>query len=222
MTKWLFNIGLLITCFLLFANGLFAQRTDSLINKRISVDTLNRLDSPTVRNKAKVESVLRQHSPKKAALRSLILPGWGQIYNKRYWKLPIVYGALGVTGGIFVYNLRSYQELREAVQVRSAYGGFGGVTPTANDTARYNALKQVYKEGVYDIQTLQLFRNQVRQNVDYSALFFILFWALNVVDASVDAHLKSFDVSPDLSFHLRLGNSRMAGTTGVSLVLAFK
>ena len=106
--------------------------------------------------------------------------------------------------------------------MRSAYAGFSGVRPTANDTARYNGLKAVYKEGIYDIQTLQLFRNQIRQNVDYSALFFILFWALNVVDASVDAHLKSFDVSPDLSFHLRLGNSRMAGTTGLSFIVAFK
>ncbi|HEX2682930.1 MAG TPA: DUF5683 domain-containing protein, partial [Ferruginibacter sp.] len=63
------------------------------------------------------------------------------------------------------------------------------------------------------------FRNQVRQNVDYSALFFILFWGLNVVDATVDAHLKTFDVSDDLSLQIRAGYSPLANTNGISLVL---
>jgi hypothetical protein len=72
------------------------------------------------------------------------------------------------------------------------------------------------------LNTLRFYRDDFRKNIDYSVLFFLLFWGLNVVDATVDGHLKAFDVSPDLSFKFRLGPSQMAGTTGVSLVLAFK
>jgi hypothetical protein len=62
-------------------------------------------------------------------------------------------------------------------------------------------------------------RNSFRQNVDYSVVFFILFWGLNVVDATVDAHLKSFDVNDNLSLDIKPGFSPMANTTGISLVL---
>jgi hypothetical protein len=67
---------------------------------------------------AAIDSVLNTHSPRKAAIRSALLPGWGQIYNKRYWKLPIVYGALGTTAYVFVYNLRTYKELKFAYSAR--------------------------------------------------------------------------------------------------------
>ncbi|MBL0255265.1 MAG: hypothetical protein IPQ27_09985 [Chitinophagaceae bacterium] len=63
------------------------------------------------------------------------------------------------------------------------------------------------------------FRNAVRQNADYCVLFFIVFWGVNVADAAVDAHLKTFDVSDDLSLQIKPGYSPMAGTNGISLVL---
>jgi hypothetical protein len=68
-------------------------------------------------------------------------------------------------------------------------------------------------------ESLRFYRNQYRRDIDYTALFFILLWGLNVVDATVDAHLKSFDVSPDLSLQVRPGHSTLAGTNGLSLVL---
>ena len=71
-------------------------------------------------------------------------------------------------------------------------------------------------------QALRSYRDDFRRNIDYSALFFLALWGLNVVDATVDAHLKPFDVSPDLSLRFKIGPSDMARTTGVSLVLAFK
>src|SRR6476660_5795354 len=62
---------------------------------------------------AKVDSLIKaQHSPRKAAIRSAIIPGWGQIYNRKYWKVPIVWGALGVTAVIFVNNLHTYEDLK--------------------------------------------------------------------------------------------------------------
>lgn len=152
----------------------------------------------------------RIYSPKKAAIRSAIIPGWGQAYNKRYWKIPIVWGALVTTGVIFANNLSTYKDLKQA------YIG------------KYNA--RVHKDSTeyWEIdpyllplseETIRYNRDVYRKYVDYSALFFIIFWGLNVVDAAVDAHLKSFDVSPTLSLRVKPGYSEMAGTNGVSLVL---
>lgn len=199
---------------LLFSHAVCGQ-ADSL-SRKVPVDSLNQVATP-VQNPRKVDSVIRLHSPKKAAIRSAILPGWGQIYNRRYWKLPLVYGGLGVTGGLFIYNLQFYRELRQAYQVRVAY------SQTPQDPAvlaSYQALSQRYK--ILDAEVIRLYRDDSRRNVDYSALFFILFWGLQVVDAAVDAHLKSFDVSPDLSFRFQFGRSQMANTTGISFILAFK
>ena len=64
-------------------------------------------------------AISKKHNPKIATLRSAILPGWGQAYNRKYWKIPIVYGALGTTAGIFFYNLKTYKLLRKAVIFRS-------------------------------------------------------------------------------------------------------
>ena len=71
-------------------------------------------------------------------------------------------------------------------------------------------------------ESLRFYRNQFRRDIDYSALVFLLLWGLNVVDATVDAHLMSFDVSPDLSLRLRPGHSEFAGTNGLSLVLSIR
>jgi hypothetical protein len=154
------------------------------------------------------------HSPRTAAIRSAILPGLGQVYNKKYWKLPIVYGALGVTGYIFADNIKTYKEYRHAYGVRYRYSQ---ATATAADTADYNALLPLYR--VVGVDALRSGRDRFRQYIDYSVLFFVLFWGLNVVDATVDAHLKGFDVSPDLSIFIKAGRSEMAGTNGLSLVM---
>ena len=66
---------------------------------------------------------------------------------------------------------------------------------------------------------LRSYRTAFRQNVDYTVLFFIAFWGLNVVDATVDGHLKAFDVNDNLSLQLKQGYSQMANTAGLSLVL---
>jgi hypothetical protein len=88
------------------------------------------------------------------------------------------------------------------------------------DSALYANIKDNLKP--LSEESLRFYRNQYRRDIDYSALFFIVFWGLNVVDAAVDAHLKAFDVSPDLGLYIKPGHSEMAGTNGISLVLAFK
>ncbi len=150
----------------------------------------------------------KPYSPKYAIVRSAVLPGWGQITNKKYWKLPLVYGALGTTGYIFFRNIKQFKEANAAY--KNAADGI--------DSNNY-----LIPEPYYSVRSqpdrIKNFRNEVRQNVDYSVLFFIAFWGLNVVDAAVDAHLKTFDVSDNLTLQIKPGYSPVANTNGVSLVL---
>jgi hypothetical protein len=75
---------------------------------------------------------------------------------------------------------------------------------------------------IQNIEAIKRGRDEFRRNMDYSVLVFLLFWGLNVIDASVDAHLRSFDVSPDLGLRFKAGYSDVARTNGVSLVLTLK
>lgn len=163
-------------------------------------DTKSSLDT-TIKKVAK-----KKFDPKKATLRSAILPGWGQIYNKKYWKLPLVYGALGVTGSVFFYNVKNYKLLRLAY-----------IYKTDKDTANDLLIDPRFTN--LSAEALRTYRNSFRQNVDYSVLFFLVFWGLNVVDATVDGHLKEFDVNDNLSFQFKQGYSPLANTTGFSFVL---
>jgi hypothetical protein len=169
---------------------------------------------------ARLDSINNIVSPRKAAIRSAIIPGWGQVYVrkgmkgsiiKKYWKLPVIYGALGTSAGVFIYNLQWYRRTR-----------FAYTTFATKDSNNYGKVHPSLRRLENDLSFLQLNRNEFRRDVDYSVLFFVLLWGLNVVDATVDAHLKSFDVSPDLSLRLTPGHSELAGTNGVSLVLTFK
>lgn len=162
----------------------------------------------------KKDSVVKKepHSPRKATIRSALIPGWGQIYNKKYWKLPLVYGAIGTTVGVFAYNVKWYNRTRYAYKI--AYQ----IQQTGSDEGK----DKVYPELVGLLpypESLRSYRNEFRQNVDYSVLFFLLAWGLNVVDATVDGHLKDFNVDEDLTFRINPGYSPMANTTGISLVL---
>jgi hypothetical protein len=168
--------------------------------------------------KSKVDTAKQKiYDPKVAARRSAIIPGWGQIYNKKYWKLPIIYGGLGVTGYIFVNNIKIYKEYKFAYSAR-----IEAMPPPqgSSDSTDYDQLDDIYK--ILSPNSIRSARDEFRRYVDYSALIFIVLWGLNVVDAAVDAHLKNFDVSPDLSLQIRPGYSDMAKTNGVSLVLTFK
>ncbi len=164
---------------------------------------------------AKVDSLIKaQHSPRKAAIRSAIIPGWGQIYNRKYWKVPIVWGALGVTGYIFFNNLHTYQDLK------FSYAAKYKASVPPYDSIDYKQIKDKYMP--IDPEALKAGRNQYRQYIDYAAVFFIIFWGLNVVDAAVDAHLKAFDISPDLSLRIKPNYNPLAKAGGVSFVFNFK
>jgi hypothetical protein len=190
----------------------------SVVQATAQTDTTRQKDSAvviidTVEGTIAIDSAVKVHSPRTAAIRSAIIPGWGQVYNKKYWKVPIVYGALGTTAGVFVYNVKWYNRFRYAYRVVYAKdsANFANVHPLLRAYVEYN-----------DLNGLRATRDEFRRNIDLSVLVFILFWGLNVVDASVDAHLKSFDVSPDLSLHFKQGYSDLAQTQGFSIILKFK
>jgi hypothetical protein len=186
------------------------------IGKSVPVDSLSKV-ATTTRDKKKIDSVTKVHSPRKAIIRSAIVPGWGQVYNGKYWKLPIVYGALGVTGYIFLDNIQVYRDSRFSYKAKYK----ASLPPNAGrDSTDYFKIKPEYLQ--YSLEGLRNNRNRFRQYIDYSVLFFVFFWGLNVVDAAVDGHLKAFDVSSDLSLRIKGGYSEMAGTKGVSIILAFK
>ncbi|HLF45157.1 MAG TPA: DUF5683 domain-containing protein [Chitinophagaceae bacterium] len=149
--------------------------------------------------------------PKIAATRSAILPGLGQIYNKKYWKLPFVYGGLGITALVFNYNLKNYKDLKQA------YIGKFNARQNPPDSTEYFKINP--KLLPLSEESLRFNRDQFRRNADYSVLIFAIIWGLNILDAAVDAHLKTFDVSEDLSLKIKPGHSSMAGTNGISLVL---
>lgn len=182
-------------------------------SQKIPAENAVTIKDSSATKKSKVDTSAKQriYNPKVAARRSAIIPGWGQIYNRKYWKLPIIYGGLGVTGYIFVDNIKTYKEYKFAYAARIK------AEPPTLDSTDYNQLDNLYK--VLSPGSIRSARDEFRRYVDYSALIFLLLWGLNVVDAAVDAHLKNFDVGPDLSLQFRAGYSELARTNGVSLVL---
>jgi hypothetical protein len=211
---FIFNFLFLITLSSSSANAQNSKPKDTTV---VAVEPTGKATTVTaIEVNAKGDTVakkVRVYSPGQAALRSAILPGLGQIYNKKYWKLPIVYGALGISGSIFVFNLKWYKRTRYAYKVLVA-------RDTPNFVNVHKDLQLFIKRG--DANSLSYARDEYRRRIDYSVLFFVIMWGLNVVDAAVDAHLKAFDVSPDLSLQFKPGHSDMAGTNGMSLVLNFR
>jgi len=195
----------------------------SLSSSAQKADTLKKKDSIPA---AIADSLIRaQHSPRRAAIRSAIIPGLGQAYNKKYWKIPIVYAALGITGYIFVDNLQTYKDLRFAYAAKykaslPAYDSTSSYPGPYRDSTDYFKIKDRYKP--IGIESLRQGRDQFRRYIDYSAVFFVIFWGLNVVDAVVDAHLKPFDISPDLSLKVKPYYNPIAKTGGVSFVFNFR
>jgi hypothetical protein len=202
-----FNFFPVIFCLAVLPYASFCQEKEVLK----SVDSLNTVTTVIDTSAdGKKKSKVRVYNPGKAALRSAIIPGWGQVYNKKYWKVPIIYGALGVTAAIFFYNLNTYKDTRLAYTIK--YNMSIGL-----DSSRYNEIPD-YLQPI-STESLRYYRDSYRQAMDYSALIFLLVWGLNVVDAAVDAHLKGFDVSPDLSLKFKPYYSPGTGTTGLTMVM---
>jgi len=188
-----------------------AQKPDSATKvnngKAILLDTVKPQKSDSVIVSKKDSVVKKKHDPHLATVRSAIIPGWGQAYNRQYWKIPLVYGALAVPASLFVYNNKWYQRTKDAYSILVSGGDTNKIYPDLRNV---------------DAQNLQAFRNSFRKDRDYSVLFFLLVWGLNVVDATVFAHLKDFDVSDDLSMRIQPDFNIYTKTPALSVALNFK
>ena len=205
--KFFIYFSFLLSIF--FCNNCVAQqKMDTAIIKK-DTTTGKKFDSTSKKNILSLDTSAKKFNPKVATFRSAVIPGWGQAYNKKYWKIPLIYAALGTTAYIFLDNLTTYKQLKEAVILRSD-------NDLGNDTL------VVKKFQFLSTESLRSYRNSYRQNIDYSVLFFIAFWALNVVDATVDAHLKAFDVSDNISLKIKPGYNPNSNTGGISFIFSFK
>lgn len=147
-------------------------------------------------------------APAKAAFYSAILPGLGQAYNKKYWKIPIVYGALGT--GIYFYarNDKQYNRYRDAYKNRLA----GLPDEFTNNTTGEELLTN---DALIDAQKFY------SKNKEISLLVTIGLYVLNIIDANVDAHLMQYNVSEDLSLSPDVKINEFDNKTNLGLTLNY-
>jgi len=119
-------------------------------------------------------------APSQAAFYSAVLPGLGQIYNKQYWKVPVVYGAMGAGVYFYVSNNNEYLNYRQAY------------------FDRVNGRPDTYP--LYSKDVLITALNYYKKQRDTSLLITVLVYFLNIIDANVSAHLKQWNVDDNLSF----------------------
>jgi hypothetical protein len=166
-------------------------------------DSLGRVKKVQETKEGEALSLL-QKDPKKATLLSAILPGAGQVYNGKSWKVPILYAGI-LTDLYFVnYNHRRYESFRDAL--------------FALDKKEPNQFPSLNRAAL--VRNVDYWR----QNRDLTVLLLLGIYALNLVDANVDAHLSGFDISEDLSLQVapQLGTVSASNSMGVSLTLRFK
>jgi hypothetical protein len=191
ITKKLFQFIFGITFLFLYTTQSFAQKTDSIKSDTVKVPAA------------------KYHSPKKAALFSAVLPGSGQIYNKKYWKVPVIYVGFAGLAYSFQFNQSRYVKYRDALKYR--------IDDDVSTTDDY--------VGIYTDEQLTTLYKYYHRYRDLTVAGGLALYLLNVVDAAVDAHLFTFNVSDDLSLNIHPALINTAGTnrctTGVGLHIVF-
>ena len=167
------NYFYILVCFLFL--GLFSGFSQEDDLKLYKVDTVSVKINPL--------------APAKAAFYSALLPGLGQAYNKKYWKTPLVYGAIGTGVYSYIWNRGKYNEYRDAYKQRLLEG--------TQSTDRFN---NNVPGGLFLSETkLIAAQKQFQRQRDLSLLVTALLYVLNIVDANVDGHLRQFNVNGKLT-----------------------
>ncbi|WP_419211024.1 DUF5683 domain-containing protein [Maribacter sp. X9] len=156
-------------------------------------------------------------APSKAAFYSAILPGLGQIYNKRYWKLPIVWGAIGGSVYMYTWNNDNYQQFRTAFKRRQA--GF-----TDDKFYDINGDNAAGADPDLDLEDLEYQQERFQRDRDLWLVVSIGMYALNIIDANVDAHLQQFNIDDDLSIDFKpyFDLNQVTNTPNYGMALTFK
>ncbi len=147
-------------------------------------------------------------APARAAFFSAVLPGLGQAYNGKYWKIPIAYGGLGVGVYFYLKNDEQYDRYRSIYKRRLA--GF-----TDDEFTTPTGTQRVTNDGLIRAQRFY------QRNKEISILVIVGVYALNIIDANVDAHLQQFNVSEDLSLRPSMNFNEYTGKTGYGLSLNY-
>lgn len=135
---------------------------------------------------AKRERSYNPLAPSKAAFYSAILPGMGQVYNRKYWITPIVWAGLAIPTYFYLQNNEEYKRYRTAFRQRKA--GLPDEFTLSNGTE------------LLSLQTLERAQEQLRENRELSILSFVVVYVLQIVQASVNAHLLQFETNDNLTF----------------------
>lgn len=174
-------VGIFFLCFLAQANA-FSQDRDT-VPARLDTGRAAIQKPAVFKDSARLAI---EAMPRRAAIKSAMLPGLGQIHNKRWWKVPLIYGGLVGIGLVFEFNQRYYKIFLEEAQYRELNPG-----KTKNPLfAGYTS------QGIISI------KDSYRRNRDLTILAGIGFYAINIIDAYVDAKFFRFDISDELSLRV--------------------
>lgn len=130
----------------------------------------------------------KTHSPRKATIFSAVIPGLGQAYNRKYWKIPVVYAGIGACAYFAIKSNNRYTEFRDA------WSDLNSTDP--NGTIEFDGY-------LYTLNGLEQGKNYYRRNRDLFTIFTAGVYILNIIDANVDAHLFDFDISDDLTMRIQ-------------------
>lgn len=214
---------ILVLLFFCFSLAIFSQEKDKPVVKEEQ-----QLDS--IQENLKEQGIVVQDSvfkkrreinplaPAKAAFYSAILPGLGQLYNKRYWKVPLVYAALGTSIYAYDFNNSRYKRFRTAFKRRQA--GF-------KDDEFYDLPPKStvpLNEPEFSDEALQDAQEKYQRDRDLMLLVTIGLYALNIIDANVDSHLKQFNIDDDLSINFQpyLDYNEITATPNYGMALTIK
>lgn len=178
-----------IAIFFLFLGKPFVFAQDKTTPQKVVKDSLKSINIDPL-------------TPAKAAFYSAVLPGLGQAYNKKYWKIPLVYGAIGTSLYFYIDSNKKYHQYRDAYKRRLE--GYNDDKFNYLDTNRLISAQKFYQ-----------------RNRDLSALFVVGFYALNIIDANVDAALIQFNVNENLSVNPILYPDAVTFKANVGLTLNY-
>jgi hypothetical protein len=193
-------IGVLLFVF----NFCFAQDGRDTIPSGNLSDTLVQDNRPV----EKIESYAARYDPRKAMLYAAVFPGSGQLYNKKYWKMPLVYGGfIGLISVVNFYQTQNVQFRNDLYDLINNPSLNGGLSPDFLTTDQLRTLV-----------------DRTRRERDFFIILTGFFYILQMVDAHVDAHLKEFDLNPKLQLSVEpsIENNFLIGrSTGLALKLRF-
>ncbi|HEY5327874.1 MAG TPA: DUF5683 domain-containing protein [Mucilaginibacter sp.] len=190
-------------------------KTDSIKLKRR--DTVVSAVPVAKKKKEKVYHPDTLHSPHKAVIRSLLIPGWGQVYNHKWWKVPVIYGALGTLAYYINWNNTNYQEIL-AISIFREHGTVPALTD--KNYTRYQLYINQSTKALYDAT------DYYRRNRDLCYLSFFGVWGINAIDAYIDAKfISAYTVDDNLSMKVSpglLNQQQFAMNPGGSFIPAIK